>query len=374
LQQSASSDDHTKVKSGRSTPFTSGNNTPGDLPLEIFLGQSTAMHSLMATVQTIAPTNVPVLIQGESGTGKELCVQWLHRFAQSQAQPQPLVKVNCPALPHALLESELFGYESGAFTGANDMHRGRVEMAQDGTLFLDEIGHLHLALQSKLLQFLQDGTFYRIGGHDAHHVNTRLVCTANRDLKQQVEEGSFRLDLLYRINTISLTMPSLRERPEDIPGMIDFFLHKYSKELDRKPAAIPRELLHGLHTYFWPGNIRQLENVIRSYAIIGNFDVLIPHESEFDSTAAIAEIDVSTPTSLKDLTRKMTHQLERHVILKVLKANNWNRRNTAKWLNISYRSLLYKLSSTGFMTPMEPVAPRVLKAAEPTSLLIRQDR
>ncbi len=330
------------------------------------------MRGLMETLRAVAATDVPVLIQGESGTGKELCVQWMHSFAKRR--PDSLVKVSCPAIPHSLLESELFGYEKGAFTGAHTMRRGRVEQADGGTLFLDEIGSLHISMQVKLLRFLQDGTFSRVGGHDLHQIHTRLISTANRELKEQVAEGSFRLDLLYRINAVSLTVPPLRERMEDIPDLVRYFLAEHSTAFGTRPAPIPKDILHGFTRYSWPGNIRQLENMIRSYALIGNLDVLIPEESEYDP--GMEEIDVSVPASLKTITRQATAQLERHIILKVLKANGWNRRNTAKWLKISYRSLLYKLSAFGHDQPHK-VVPIVHKMPEPLhtgSHLLRQDQ
>lgn len=359
-------------------PFSPAvNDIPGAPPLELFMGRSSIMRTLMDTLRAVSPTTIPVLIQGESGTGKELCVQWLHHLAHQRRDS--LVKVSCPAIPHALLESELFGYEKGAFTGANTTRRGRVEQAENGTLFLDEIGNLHLSMQSKLLRFLQDGTFSRVGGHDLQQVQTRLVCTANRDLKQQVAEGSFRLDLLYRINTVCLTMPPLRERPEDIPALANHFLHQHATEFGTRPAPIPREILQHLCGYSWPGNIRQLENMVRSYALIGNLDVLIPDDTDLATVTPIDEIDVSSPASLKSITRQATQQLERQIILKVLKVNGWNRRNTAKWLKISYRSLLYKLSAFGNVDELPPPAPMSIKVAptpqlEPVSRLIRQDR
>ena len=199
------------------------------------------------------------------------------------------------------------------------------------------------------------------------------ACTANRDLKEQVAEGTFRLDLLYRINAVSLTMPSLRERAEDIPELVQYFLEQHSAAFGTKPAPIPRDILQGLGRYAWPGNIRQLENMVRSYALIGNVDVLIPEESEYDP--GMEEIDVSVPASLKTITRQATAQLERHIILKVLKANGWNRRTTAKWLKISYRSLLYKLSAFGHAEPHKvvPMVPKVSQPLETGSRLLRQD-
>ena len=324
------------------------------------------MQRLIETLKTVATTNVPVLLQGESGTGKELCVNWLYRFSGNHKAA--LVKVSCPALPQALLETELFGYEKGAFTGANDTRPGRVEQAQDGMLFLDEIGDLDLGVQVKLLRFLQDNSFSRVGGHDLLKVNTRLVCTANCDLTEQVAAGAFRLDLLYRINAVSLNVPPLRARSEDIPQVMDFLLDRYSNSFNTKPPAIPRDVMRSLVTYAWPGNFRQLDNVIRSFALLCTLDSLVPEEA-FRNKSTPTQIDVSKPSSLKSITREATKDLERQIILGALKANGWHRRKTADWLKISYRSLLYKLDSftaQGFETPVIPRAPKqALKSGQP---------
>ena len=340
------------------------------------MGRSKAMRELLETVQTVAPTSIPVLVQGESGTGKELCVRLLHALGGQSAAT--LVKVSCPAIPHALLESELFGYEKGAFTGAQTTRKGRVEQANGGTLFLDEVGSLGLGMQAKLLQLLQDGTFSRVGGHEIRQIRTRLVSVANRNLRDQVAEGSFRLDLLYRINAITLSVPPLRERAEDLPDLIQYFIDQNVRTFRVKPAPIPGDILQRLTRYSWPGNIRQLENMIRSYVLIGNQDALIPEEREFEP-AAYADIDVSTPIALKEITRKATQDIERRAILKVLKANSWNRRKTAKWLKISYRSLLYKLQEIGSLeAPAPPSAPpRPIPAAGAKATgprLLRQDQ
>jgi two-component system response regulator AtoC len=316
------------------------NNGKTPLPPELFEGRSAAMRELIKTVQAVAPSSLPVLIQGESGTGKELCVQRIH---ESSGRPSAsLTKVSCPASPQALLEAELFGYEKGAFTGANVAHKGRVEQSHNGSLFLDEIGSLDLSMQVKLLSFLQDGSFSRVGGHETHRVHTRLISVANRNLSEQVSEGGFRLDLLHRINTVNLTMPPLRERTEDIPDLLDYFLEETSRKFRVAAPPLPRDALQHLVRYSWPGNIRELENLVQSFVLIGKTDLLFPEEPapRFSLTE---ELDLSHPTSLKTITREATHELERRIILKVLKANGWNRKAAARWLKISYRSLLYKL-------------------------------
>ena len=305
------------------------------------------MQSVRRKLESVARTQVPVLVQGESGTGKELCVRLLHGL--SDRAGGALVKVNCPAIPQALLETELFGYEKGSFTGANNTKKGRVEQAHGGTLFLDEVGSLDLLVQSKLLQVLQDGTFLRVGGHEMRSIQTRLVSVANRDLREQVEEGTFRLDFLYRINAITIDLPPLRRRTEDLPVLVDYFLEQHSRTFNARPAPLSREAVRQMARYNWPGNIRQLDNLIRSYVLIGNEEALMAElttEEKIKDTL-LADVDVSTPISLKLVTRKATHDLERQIILKVLKANSWNRQKTAKWLQISYRSLLYKLNEVG---------------------------
>lgn len=314
-------------------------------PTDVIFGQSSVMADVHEKLERVAQTTVPVLLQGESGTGKEILARLLH--ARSNRVNGPWVKVTCPAIPHALIESELFGYEKGAFTGAYATKRGRVEMAHMGTLFLDEVGGLDLPIQAKLLQVLQDGSFMRVGAQDSKRVNTRLVCAANGDLRQQVDQGSFRLDFFFRINAITIDLPGLRQRAEDIPALIDYFLALHSKAYRSEPKPLSRDIMRLMERYHWPGNIRQLENMVRSYVLIGDEEALAADLVPVGPSGMIPEIDLANPVSLKEITRTVTRGLEREIILKVLKANGWSRRKTAKWLNISYRSLLYKLQETG---------------------------
>jgi two-component system response regulator AtoC len=313
-------------------------------PLELAFGRTPAMRAIRQKLEGVADTGVPVLLQGESGTGKEICARYLHVF--SGRTRGTLVKVSCPAIPESLMETELFGYEKGAFTGAHSTKRGRVEEAHQGTLFLDEIGSLDLSAQSKLLQVLQDGTFVRVGGHNTRTIETRLVSCANRDLRVQVEEGSFRLDLLYRINAVTISIPPLRQRREEIEPLVQYFTDLNSRAFRLSPRPISRSTIQLMERYNWPGNIRQLANLVRSYVLIGDEDLLatelMPQTSSNESI--VADIDLSQPLSLKRITRKATLDLERQIILKVLRTNNWNRQKTAKWLQMSYRSLLYKLN------------------------------
>jgi two-component system response regulator AtoC len=302
------------------------------------------MAAAREKLDRVAQTTVPVLLQGESGTGKDIFAKLLH--AHSNRSRGAWVKVACPAIPHTLIESELFGYEKGAFTGAYATKRGRVELAHMGTLFLDEIGDLDLSVQAKLLQLLQDGSFMRVGGQESRTVNTRLVSAASKSLRQQAEDGSFRLDFLFRINAVTIELPPLRQRTVDLPILTDYFLELHAKTFRSNPKPISREVTRLMLRYDWPGNIRQLENMIRGYVLIGSEEVLaadLVASVQASSTRLNTEIDLSNPISLKEITRAATQDLERQIILKVLEANGWSRRKTAKWLNISYRSLLYKL-------------------------------
>lgn len=313
-----------------------------DLPPEaIFFGTSAIMAATRERLSRVANTNIPVLLQGESGTGKEVLAKLLH--GHSNRARHPWVKVSCPAIPNTLLESELFGFEKGAFTGAYATKQGRVEMSHMGTLFLDEVGSLDLSVQSKLLQLLQDGQFTRVGGHQSRRVDARLVCSATGNLKQQTKEGSFRLDLLFRINAVTIELPPLRERTKDIPILVDYFLDMYSRAYRTDPKPLSRELMRTLLRYKWPGNIRELENSIRSYVLVGNEETIAAELSPSRPAMPSMEIDLAHPVSLKEIVKAASHDMERVIILKVLQANGWNRRKTAKWLKISYRSLLYKL-------------------------------
>jgi len=313
-------------------------------PLDVIFGQSAEMQVIRRKLEMVAKTNVAVLVQGESGTGKELCARLIH--GTSERTSGELVKVSCPAIPAGLIETELFGYEKGAFTGAHSTKRGRLEQAHGGTLFLDEVGSLDINVQSKLLQVLQDGSFMRVGGHETRSIETRVVSVANRDLRDQVAEGTFRLDFLYRINAVTINLPPLRRRTEDLPQIVDYLIGHHARVFQADPPPLSRNALRLMQKHDWPGNIRQLDNLIRSYVLIGNEETLIGELVEEDKPGAKAteDVDVSEPISLKVVTRKATHELERQIILKVLKANNWNRQKTAKWLKISYRSLLYKLN------------------------------
>jgi len=346
---------------GTTIPMSSLVQSVGEVPPEsVVFGHSEAMQALHARLQKVAAANVPVLIQGESGTGKDIIARMIH--AASPWRSGPYVKVNCPAIPGTLLESELFGYERGAFTGAYGTKPGRVEMAHRGTLFLDEISELDLGLQSKLLQLLQDGQFCRIGAQEDKKVEVRIVCATNRHLETEIERGTFRQDLFYRINVVNLQLPPLRERRRDIEDLVAYFLEFYNRKYNCKAKPLSTELMDGFQKYHWPGNIRELENLVKRYVILGSEDAIAGDLVASEPEYALPEINVDGPISLKKLTKQATQDLERKIILKVLQAHHWNRKKTARALNISYRALLYKIRDAGLPSnrvrraPAPPVA------------------
>ncbi|HVN80524.1 MAG TPA: sigma-54 dependent transcriptional regulator [Terriglobia bacterium] len=322
-------------------------------PEAVIFGHSSAMQLVRQKVHRVAGTNVPVLVTGESGTGKEVLAKLLHY--QSPWGSGPFVKVSCPAIPATLLESELFGYEKGAFTGAYGTKPGRVELADRGTLFLDEIGELDLGLQAKLLQLLQDGQFSRIGAQADKKVEVRVVCATNRQLEKEIEAGTFRSDLFYRINVVDMRLPPLRERREDIPYLIEFFHQAHCAEFNsRQVRPISPRLMKVLQGYSWPGNIRQLENLVKRYVILGNEDAIVS-DLAMHSVASPPVFEPQFPTdgsvSLKDITEQAVLDVERKVILRTLQAHRWNRKQAARALNISYRALLYKIRYAGLSAP-----------------------
>jgi len=341
----------------------------GEFPPEaVIFGRTEVMQAVRQRLTKLAGANVPVLIQGESGTGKDIIARMIH--ASSPWSDGPWVKVNCPAIPGTLLESELFGYEKGAFTGAYGMKPGRVEMAHRGTLFLDEISELDLALQSKLLQLLQDGQFCRIGAQEDKKVEVRVVCATNRKLEQEIENGTFRADLFYRINVVNLYMPPLRERAADIPDLVSYFLEYHNRKYNCRAKPLSSELMAVLGKYHWPGNVRELENLIKRYVILGNEDVIASDLTPREHSFFDADIPVDGQISLKKLTRQAVRELERKVILKVLQTHHWNRKRAARALSISYRALLYKIRDAGLPSnravkhvPAEP-APKQEIAAD----------
>jgi two-component system response regulator AtoC len=315
-------------------------------PEEIIFGCSAAMAQVRNTVEKLKLADVPVLIEGESGTGKGLIAEYIH--SKSLFGSGKFIKVNCAAIPGMLLESELFGYEKGAFTGAQNSKPGLVEATEHGTLFLDEITELDLHLQAKLLHLLQDGQFSRIGDQQVRKAETRIICAANKRLPAEVDAGRFRQDLYYRINVITISMPSLHERREDIPLLAEFFRGQFNDRFERNEPPLPAEVLEILTEKGWRGNIRELENVLARYTILGTLEGVL---SEQESATAVAKSwpigpgEVARP--LKSITKQAIREMEGNLILKTLRENRWNRRKTAIALNISYRALIYKIREAG---------------------------
>jgi two-component system, NtrC family, response regulator AtoC len=336
----------------------------GDLPpADVIFGRSEGMAIVRQKVEKVAGTNIPVLIQGESGTGKEIFAKLIHRL--SRWADGPFVQVNCAAIPGTLLESELFGYQRGAFTGAHANKPGRVELAHGGTLFLDEIAELDPSLQAKLLQLLQDGQFCRIGDQEDQQLEARVICATNRNLEQEITAGSFRPDLFYRINVISIQLPQLRDRREDIPLMLDYFLTRFNERFQRNTPPFSKSVMQLLQQRDWPGNIRELENCVARYVLLGSVETfrneLIERQPFSTLPIEVAE-DGSVP--LKRIAKQAIREVERSLILRVLQANNWNRRKAAEILNISYRALLYKIHQAG----LPPKRPRREPQAKPDAL------
>lgn len=317
-----------------------------DLPPEsVIFGSSPAMAAVRARVAKVAGTNIPVLVQGPSGAGKEVIARLLHR--NSPLSSGPFVKVNCAAIPGTLLESELFGYEKGAFTGATMSKPGRAELANLGTLFLDEIGEIAMDLQAKLLQLLQDSHFWRIGGLEDIHVEVRAICASNRDLEHEIETGRFRQDLYYRINVARLELPALRERLEDIPILSEYFLRFYSKKYKMEPRSISARMMRLLQGHAWPGNIRELANLMERYTILGTEESISDELRGVQLVRQKVLASTDGTQALKSVTRKTIQELERKMILDALAANRWNRKLAAAELKISYRALLYKIREAG---------------------------
>jgi two-component system response regulator AtoC len=311
---------------------------------ELLFGGSAAMAEFRVRAGRISRTNIPILLCGEGGSGKEAVARWIHR--NSEYASGRFVKVNCAAICGQLLESELFGYEKGAFTQAEHSKPGRVELADRGTLFLDEIADLDVNLQSKLLHFLQDGTFSRLGDHSERRVDARVLCATNKDLDNERLAGRFRQDLFYRIHGFRLTVPPLRDRRGDIPLLAEFFRKHYEVQFAMKAQPFPLEMLEYLQSLPWKGNVRELSNGIARYVLIGP-DAAMVEEASKRKSAPRYKTSNEEIVPLKSVAKDAIKELERSVILEALRANQWNRRRTARVLKISYRALIYKIRDAG---------------------------
>jgi two-component system response regulator AtoC len=314
-------------------------------PAHIIFGCTAGMQAIRQKLEKVASSGVPILIRGDSGTGKGVLARYTHNLCSSS--DTPFVKVNCAAIPGALLESELFGYEKGAFTGAYSAKPGRVELADGGTLFLDGIDEIDMSLQAKLLQLLQDGQFTRIGGQEDKRVNLRVICATNRELEEEIARGRFRQDLYYRINVVNIHLPALQARADDIAGLAMYFLGIHRVRHNVQVRHLSPALLQMLERHPWPGNIRELENLIERYVILGSEEVISSELLKWTQTDAPTKIPVNGQIHLKKITRQAVQELESKIILSVLEANHWNRKQTASALRISYRALLYKIRRAG---------------------------
>jgi two-component system response regulator AtoC len=312
---------------------------------ELGISSNSKMVRVREVARQVAETDVPVLITGESGVGKEVLARYIH--AHSGRGEQPYVKVNCAALPHDLLESELFGYDRGAFTGAVTEKPGKFELAGKGTLLLDEIGEMSPPLQAKLLHVLQDNEYSRLGGKRVVQVHARILASTNRRLEESVSRGEFREDLYFRLNVIAIEIPPLRERRDDIPLLCSHFVSKYREKYKSPVLQLPRELMESFMRFDWPGNIRQLENTVKRYLILPDSDVMMPSTAPAPEPKAHVEVEtrVSTPQPLylKEVGAHAAEQAERELVLRTLEQTHWNRKEAARMLNISYKALRNKL-------------------------------
>jgi DNA-binding NtrC family response regulator len=331
-----------------------------EIPLDentSFVRCNKRMREIESRCILVARTDIPVLILGESGTGKEIAALFVHKM--SARSTRPFLKVNCAAMPADLLESELFGYEQGAFTGAVKSKPGKFEICNNGTIFLDEIGEMPPALQAKMLQVLQDGSFSRLGSRSSVQVDVRVIAATNIDIKAAMAQKSFREDLYYRLNGISLHIPPLRERRDEIPLLTQYFMRRVAEKYGRDPLPISSALMQALASYSWPGNIRELENTVKRYLVLEDEQAIIAElESQRcqDSSAPGAE-EAGDRKGLKRLVRNLKDDAESAAIAQTLENTGWNRKAAASDLQISYKALLYKIKQYNLSKPVEPARP-----------------
>jgi formate hydrogenlyase transcriptional activator len=310
--------------------------------LDSIVGRRGGLRSILTQVEAVAPTNATILITGETGTGKEVIARAIHEL--SPRRSRNLVKVNCAAMPAGLLESELFGHQRGAFTGAFNSRVGRFALADHGTLFLDEIGDMPLELQSKILRVLQEREFESVGSTRTTKVDVRIVAATNRDLRQMVQDGEFREDLYYRLNIFPISLPPLRERKKDIPELVRYFVEQFATSMDKMIETIPEETMRSILSHSWPGNIRELQNYVARGVILSNDGVFEPAELE---TFEPASAEISNPT-LEDKVRQE--------ILTACQRANWKLggpRGAAARLGLKRTTLFYKMKRLGITPPLD---------------------
>ena len=330
-----------------------------DLP--VLIGRTQEMIDIRQKIRAIAKRDINLLITGETGTGKELIARSIHFY--SQRNEGPLVKISCGALPDQLLESEVFGFQRGAFTGAHKTKPGRIELAHEGTLFIDEIGALSFSLQGKFLQVLEDREFSRLGGTREKVLDIRVVAATNADLRTMVHENTFRKDLFYRLNNMHIKLSPLREKKDDIPLLTHYFLNKYCFELKKRVFDVPEHVRNFFLSYHWPGNVRELENVVRRGIVLRDWNFIFdelslgtPTQGEALSTLSpdgfpplawpddqVREFFEDPDFSLKKISKAYVSEAEREMIMKALKETEWNRKKAAKQLGVSYKTLLNRI-------------------------------
>jgi len=310
------------------------------------VGSSPSTVKIFEIIKKVAPTTTTILITGETGTGKELVANAIHM--NSPRKRNPFIKINCSAIAENLIESELFGYEKGAFTGAVSSKPGRFELAHKGTLFLDEVGDLPREIQVKLLRVIQDHEFERVGGLQTIKVDVRLVAATNRNLQQRVKEGYFREDLFYRFNVMPIYVPPLRERKEDIPALVSYFIEKFNRKLDRQIAGVDPEVMELLMDHDWPGNIRELENLAERLVLMAKGDQIVMGDVPAELIEAVEEkTQTAAPDekrSIKELIREKTGDIEKQMIVRVLAECEGNISKAARQLGLSRRGLHLKLA------------------------------
>ena len=316
-----------------------------DDPDRLLVGQSPALGEVKRIVERVAPTPTTVLITGETGTGKELVARSLH--LRSERRGGPFVKINCAAIPENLFESELFGYEKGAFTGAASRKPGRFELADHGTLFLDEIGEMPLSTQPKLLRALQEGRFYRVGGTRTISVDVRLVAATNRELRSEVQRGHFREDLFYRLNVVPIRLPSLRERLSDIPELVALFLERFNRRRNKAIESVEPDAMERLRAHDWPGNIRELENVLERAVLLCEGPRIAPDDLPPELQGSALPGDEEPANTLRERIRRETRRMERDAIVEAMAATTGNVTRAARRLGLSRRGLQLKLKELG---------------------------